>query len=236
MKNGRRPTIDDVARHADVSKSLVSLVVRGDRHVSPERRAAVLRAVGELGYRPNAMAQGLVQRKTRIVGVLVSDLNNPFFADVIAKLGDLKKTMLLDGEMSRYLSETMRPFTHLERLRVGQRWRIRLLDPFALMQNQTIEFQTQLATVAQRETIRHRDQDVDCFRVETPTAIAWVDEFGKVLKQEVRLPLIGTWTLLDEEFDSEARQRAVPDKRHAPATRREKAVTKSSPTQTKANE
>ena len=84
MKNERRPTIDDVARHAGVSKSLVSLVVRGDRHVSPERRAAALRAVAELGYRPNAMAQGLVQKRTRIVGVLVSDLNNPFFADVIA--------------------------------------------------------------------------------------------------------------------------------------------------------
>ena len=84
MKNGKRPTIDDVAKHAGVSKSLVSLVVRGDRHVSPERRADVLRAVAELNYRPNAMAQGLVQRCTRIVGVLVSDLNNPFFADVIA--------------------------------------------------------------------------------------------------------------------------------------------------------
>jgi DNA-binding LacI/PurR family transcriptional regulator len=84
MKSGRRPTIDDVARRAGVSKSLVSLVVRGDRHVSPERRAAALRAVAELGYRPNAMAQGLVQKKTRIVGVLVSDLNNPFFADVVA--------------------------------------------------------------------------------------------------------------------------------------------------------
>lgn len=84
MKPKRRPTIDDVARHAGVSKSLVSLVIRGDRHVSPERRAAALRAVAELGYRPNAMAQGLVQKRTRIVGVLVSDLNNPFFADVIA--------------------------------------------------------------------------------------------------------------------------------------------------------
>jgi DNA-binding LacI/PurR family transcriptional regulator len=84
MKNRRRPTIDDVARHAGVSKSLVSLVVRGDRHVSPERRAAALRSVAELGYRPNAMAQGLVQRRTHLVGVLVSDLNNPFFADLVA--------------------------------------------------------------------------------------------------------------------------------------------------------
>jgi DNA-binding LacI/PurR family transcriptional regulator len=83
-KNRRRPTIDDVARHAEVSKSLVSLVVRGDRHVSPDRRAAVLRSIAALGYRPNAMAQGLVQRRTHLVGVLLSDLNNPFFADLVA--------------------------------------------------------------------------------------------------------------------------------------------------------
>ena len=84
MRDGRRPTIDDVARRAGVSKSLVSLVMRGDRHVGPQRRAATLRAAKALGYRPNAMAQGLVQRRTRIVGVLVSDLNNLFFADVIS--------------------------------------------------------------------------------------------------------------------------------------------------------
>jgi DNA-binding LacI/PurR family transcriptional regulator len=44
----------------------------------------VQKAVAELGYRPNAMAQGLVQRRTRILGVMVSDLHNLFFADVSA--------------------------------------------------------------------------------------------------------------------------------------------------------
>jgi DNA-binding LacI/PurR family transcriptional regulator len=84
MPGRKPPTIDDVATNAGVSKSLVSLVIRGATQVSPERRAAVLRAVKRLGYRPNAMARGLVQKGTRIVGVLVSDLNNPFFADVVA--------------------------------------------------------------------------------------------------------------------------------------------------------
>lgn len=83
-----KPTITDVARRAGVSKSLVSLVMRGQRHVSALRRDAVQKAVAELGYRPNAMAQGLVQRRTRLIGVMVSDLHNPFFADVVAGVQD----------------------------------------------------------------------------------------------------------------------------------------------------
>ena len=80
----KKPTILDVARRAGVSKSLVSLVIRGDARVGPANRAAVLEAVAELDYRPNAMARGLVQRRTRMVGVMVSDLTNPFFGDVVS--------------------------------------------------------------------------------------------------------------------------------------------------------
>ena len=80
----KKPTILDVARRAGVSKSLVSLVIRSDARVGPANRAAVLAAVAELDYRPNAMARGLVQRRTRMVGVMVSDLTNPFFGDVVS--------------------------------------------------------------------------------------------------------------------------------------------------------
>lgn len=83
-RSSGKPTITDVARRAGVSKSLVSLVMREAPHVSAARRQAVLKAVSELGYRPNAMAQGLVQRRTRLIGVMVSHLHNPFWADVVA--------------------------------------------------------------------------------------------------------------------------------------------------------
>jgi DNA-binding LacI/PurR family transcriptional regulator len=79
-----KPTILDVAKRAGVSKSLVSMVIRGDDRVSPIRRDAVHEAIAELDYRPNAMARGLVQRTTRIIGVVVSDLRNPFNGDVVS--------------------------------------------------------------------------------------------------------------------------------------------------------
>lgn len=79
-----RPTILDVARRAKVSKSLVSMVTRGENGVSPASREAILRAIDELGYRPNLMARSLVQRRTRLLGVTISDLRNPFFGSVVA--------------------------------------------------------------------------------------------------------------------------------------------------------
>ncbi len=78
------PTILDVARKANVSKSLVSMVIRGEDGVSSKNREGVLKAIEELNYRPNAIARSLVERRTRILGVMISDLRNPFFGDVVS--------------------------------------------------------------------------------------------------------------------------------------------------------
>jgi DNA-binding LacI/PurR family transcriptional regulator len=77
------PTIVDVASRAGVSKSSVSRVLQGSPLVSEEARAAVLRAIEELGYRPNAAARTLARRRSHSIGVLVSDLRNPFFPMVL---------------------------------------------------------------------------------------------------------------------------------------------------------
>ncbi|MFG1951224.1 LacI family DNA-binding transcriptional regulator [Micromonospora sp. NPDC048830] len=83
-----RPTLDAVAARAGVGRGTVSRVVNGSTQVSPGARAAVQRAIAELGYVPNRAARALVTRRTDSVALVVSEsgggaFTEPFFAAIV---------------------------------------------------------------------------------------------------------------------------------------------------------
>ncbi|WP_411698353.1 LacI family DNA-binding transcriptional regulator [Conyzicola sp.] len=80
---GRAVTIFDVALAAAVSQATVSRVVNGKSTVDPAIARRVLAVVDELGYRPSATARNLARGSTQTVGVLVPDLGNPMFQEVL---------------------------------------------------------------------------------------------------------------------------------------------------------
>jgi LacI family transcriptional regulator len=77
-----QPTINDVARRADVSNMTVSRVVTGNGYVSAKTRRRVEAAIEELGYRPNAVAKSMRTKFTQSVGFILPDISNTAHAAV----------------------------------------------------------------------------------------------------------------------------------------------------------
>ena len=82
----RPVTLHDLAKRCNVSTATVSAVVNGAEWVSVKTRLRVQRAIDEMGYHPNQLARGLRRREGHAVGVIVSDLTNPFFTQIVCSL------------------------------------------------------------------------------------------------------------------------------------------------------
>jgi DNA-binding LacI/PurR family transcriptional regulator len=82
------PTIRDVARQAGVSTATVSRVISGSIAARPQTRARVLAAAETLGYRPSAVARSLKLRTTRTLGLLVTDIQNPYYPEIVRAVED----------------------------------------------------------------------------------------------------------------------------------------------------
>lgn len=91
MKEGYALTITiyDVAREASVSMATVSRVVNGNQNVKPATRQKVLAVIERLDYRPNAVARGLASKKTKTVGVIIPDISNVFYAELVRGIEDI---------------------------------------------------------------------------------------------------------------------------------------------------
>jgi LacI family transcriptional regulator len=81
-------TIYDVAREARVSLATVSAVTNQSAYVSPGLRARVVTAIRKLGYEPNLLARGLATQQTRTIGMIVPNIVNPFWPEVVRGVED----------------------------------------------------------------------------------------------------------------------------------------------------
>ncbi|MCZ7415018.1 LacI family DNA-binding transcriptional regulator [Streptomyces sp. WMMC897] len=101
-------TRDDVARLAGTSTAVVSYVINnGPRPVAPATRERVLAAINELGYRPDRVAQAMASRRTDLIGMIVPDARQPFFAEMahaVERAAAERGKMVLVGN-SDYLDE-----------------------------------------------------------------------------------------------------------------------------------
>ncbi|GAA2615153.1 LacI family DNA-binding transcriptional regulator [Streptomyces axinellae] len=84
--------IKDVAAHAGVSVATVSRVLNGHSGVRDETRTRVLEAVAELRYRPNTLARSLRTDQTRTLGLVISDVLNPFFTELARAVEDAARS------------------------------------------------------------------------------------------------------------------------------------------------
>jgi LacI family transcriptional regulator len=83
------PNIYDVAKRARVSVATVSAVLNGTAFVSPGLKRRVAAAVAALNYQPNLLARSLARRRTQTIGVIVPDVANPFFPEVVRGAEDI---------------------------------------------------------------------------------------------------------------------------------------------------
>lgn len=81
-------TIKDIAREANISYSTVSRALAGNPQVNEESRNKILKLANDMGYTPNALAKGLVTKSTYTIGLIITDITNPFFPEVAQGVED----------------------------------------------------------------------------------------------------------------------------------------------------
>ena len=89
VKKSYLPTIKQVAARAQVSTATVSRFLSGENYISKDARARIGKAMEELNYQPNRIARNLRTRKAFTVGVILSDIRNPFFTSVVRGIEDV---------------------------------------------------------------------------------------------------------------------------------------------------
>lgn len=128
------------------------------------------------------------------------------------QLDTMRGNFILEGESTRALHDITRPFEELGDLEVGQFWRVEIFNPLSGMMpglsGPDMRPEPVIVRVTGKETMDHRGARVECHVVEADRIRAWVAPNGRVIRQSVTLPLVGTLTLVDEPYSHELRMDA----------------------------
>lgn len=82
-------TIKDIAKKANVSITTVSRVLNQKTEgISKSTRKRVLEIIEELGYRPNSIARSMITKQTNTIGLIIPDIRNPFFPELVRGVED----------------------------------------------------------------------------------------------------------------------------------------------------
>jgi LacI family transcriptional regulator len=90
------PTISEVASLAGVGRATVARTLGGYGSVASATRDKVLKAAETLGYRPNSLARSMATQRTNTIGVILADIGNPFFAEVLTGISEAARTQGYD--------------------------------------------------------------------------------------------------------------------------------------------
>ncbi len=142
----KKVTIADVANHANVSRATVSRVLNHKGTVNPILEERVLMAVRELGYKPNRAAQRLRSNTSDIIGVIVSDIQSPFFVSVVRGIEDAAYTNRMNIVLCNADEDLERQQTYLSYLQaenvagiiVSPTWHMNESNELEMFQNSGI--------------------------------------------------------------------------------------------------
>jgi len=113
-------TIDDVAKLAGVSIATVSRVFNNSPLVSEKARQKVLKAAEELGYKPSMPARSLAMKKTNTIGLIVPDISNPYYAEVVRGIEDVCNIYKYNITLCNADNKREKEFQYIEMLK--NRW------------------------------------------------------------------------------------------------------------------
>lgn len=80
--NSRELTIYDIAAEAGVSASTVSRVLTNSARVNEDKKIRVLEIIDKYNFKPNTFAKGLIDAKSRTIGILMADIRDPYYASI----------------------------------------------------------------------------------------------------------------------------------------------------------